>query len=131
MADLTDIESAQSVKVVGSTLSGAETHPLAIDSSGAAKVLIANYGADGGGESTELPLGDAPVEIKAGGSARANRRVLIIQGKGRGIKWGFSPELQPFDLFNKQTLMLPIGSDTSVWASAPGTQAMIAVGEVS
>jgi hypothetical protein len=45
MADLTDLQAAQSVKVVGTGLSGAETNPLAVDSFQSAQVGL--YGPTG------------------------------------------------------------------------------------
>ena len=56
MADLTDIQAAQSVKIIGSDSSGLETFPVASDSANNLKVTTPNIGTNDGTSTTSSSL---------------------------------------------------------------------------
>jgi hypothetical protein len=75
MADLTELQSSQSVKIAGADSTGAETNFVNATANGDLKTadLITGAGVQGA-----LSVGTSAVEAKVGGSALANRKLLTI-----------------------------------------------------
>jgi hypothetical protein len=161
MGDLTDLQSADAVKVVGCTSTGLETNPLAVDLNGnvTANQGLANTTAnawptkltDGtdtanvtatldlqtddrintSGLDAVVALTVTPVEAKVGASALVERKYLILEGLSINIKWGFSNTTQSFDLFKNQMLMIPVGPNVHVWLKTTTGTGSAGVGEGS
>lgn len=128
MADLSDINAAQAVKVVGSSSSGVEQTPVKSSANGD---LGVGDVLDNGGLDTVLALTTTPVEGKVGVSAKANRKYFIMEALDNGVKWGFSNTTQSFDLFKSQLIMVPVGPNTSIWFKMSSGTGSVAIGEVS
>jgi len=130
MADLTGIESSQSVKLVGSDINGGETTPLASTSNQELKSFDV---ADNGGLDSVITIAAAAVvELKVGGSVKAVRKYVQIQAKGKDVTWGFTVGTQSFDAFKSQFFILPIGSGTSVYIKNNGASPVdVAIAEIS
>lgn len=127
MADIDDINAAQTVKVVGSDATGVEETPVSSTLNGdmqTADIL------DNGGLDTIINVTSTPVELKVGGSRLANRKYVIMEALDTGIKWGFTSSTQSFDLFKSQLIMVPVGENTEVWFSTSGTK-QVAIAEVA
>lgn len=75
---------------------------------------------------------NTPQQMNVSGSGNvANRRVLIIQAGGAGLSYGYTAGSQPFSLPNGTTLVLPYGSNVTVWvvrSSAAGVPVIVAEG---
>lgn len=128
MADLTGIESSQSVKIVGQDSIGAETTPVKASANqdlGVSDVL------DNGGLDAIIPLTTTPVEGVVGLSAKADRKYFIMEGLSTNIKWGFSNTTQSFDIFKSQIIMIPCGPNTQIWFKMTAGTGSVAIGEVS
>lgn len=129
MADLTGIEAAQSIKVVGSDNTGAETTPVNSTVNGdlqTADIL------NNGGLDTVLSIATGvPQELKVGASRKTTRKYVIMEALDTGIKWGFSSSTQSFDLFKSQVIMVPVGEDTEIWFDSTSGTKDVAIAEVS
>ena len=112
MADLTDIQAAAVVKVVGSDATGAETNTQAVSTLNEAQVadILNNGGLD-----IVLSLTTTASEGKVGVSRKTNRKYVIMEALTANVKWGFSNTTQSFDLFKSQLIMVPVGDQTQIW----------------
>ena len=72
-----------------------------------------------------------PKEIKVGGSAKANRKMALIQPLDGKIKFGFSASTQNFELFKRQFAEFDAGPGTAIWVDAVSGTVSVAVGEAS
>lgn len=113
MADLSDIQSAQSVKLTD------ETDIAAITTNGDLKVVdgLRNGGVYG---ALTVPTANVPVEAKVGVSRLANRKFIQITCTTNNLWWGTDSSVttstgQP--LANGQTITFSIDPDSSfqVW----------------
>lgn len=129
MADLTGIEAAQSIKVIGSDASGLETNPVgATDNNDLQTADILNNG----GLDTVLSIATGvPQELKVGGTRKADRKYVIMEALDTGIKWGFSSGTQSFDIFKNQLIMMPVGENTEIWFDTISGTNDVAIAEVS
>jgi hypothetical protein len=88
MADISDINSAQSVKIIGSNSSGVEQTPVASTLKGdlqTTDILL------GPGVQGTLTVGTSPVEVKVGVSALANRKLVTLSNTSNSdIYWGYT-----------------------------------------
>ena len=128
MADLSDLQAAQTIKIAGADASGIENTYIKATSNGeltTCDVLL--YG----GVDAVINLTTAAVELKVGGSALVNRKYVILEGQAANIKWGFSNTTQSFDIFKNQILMIPLGPNTAIWAKMSTGTGTIAFGEVA
>lgn len=87
MADLSDVNAAQSIKVIGSDSSGVETTP--VRSSAAGEFAVADTMNGGTSAQAVIVVGTSVVELKVGGSALANRKVLTVEPASK-IFWGYT-----------------------------------------
>jgi len=131
MADITDINAAQSVKIIGSASDGAESVPVNSSVNGElTNVDTCNAEAIYG----VLTVGTTPVEIKVGTSKLSGRKFLHLQSKDRGIYFGYSNSVSTSngtELFKNQILFLPIGEAVSVWVIAGASGKEIRIGELA
>jgi hypothetical protein len=131
MADLNDVNSAQSIKIIGSTAAGVETVPAKVSANqdlGVADVL------DNSGLDTIISLTTSPklgVVNVDGITPKANRKYFIMQALDTNIKWGFSNTTQSFDIFKSQLIMIPCGPNTQIWFKMSVGTGNVAIGEVS
>jgi len=88
MADLTDLQAAETVKVVGVDVTGAETSPVHATAAGELAVVDTVRGS---GSYGALTVGTSAVELKVGGSPLTNRKLVIFQNlSNKTIYWGFN-----------------------------------------
>ena len=129
MADLTGVEAAQSVKVIGSDSTGTETNPVnATDNNDLQTADILN---NGGLDTILNIVSGVPQELKVGASRKANRKYIIMEALDTGMKWGFSSSTQSFDLFKSQLIMVPVGENTEIWFDCDAGTKDVAIAEVS
>lgn len=89
MADLTTLQAAETVKLVGSDSTGLETNPLAITANGDAAVVD---GLSGGGlqGALSVPTAGTAVEVKVGVSRLTNRKLVTFQATDADFFWGYA-----------------------------------------
>jgi len=131
MADLSDLQAAQTNKIVGSDTSGVETNAVKVSSNqdlGTSDVL------DNGGLDKVVALTVTPklgVVNVDGVTPKANRKYFIMEALDTGIKWGFSATTQSFDLFKSQLIMVPCGPNTTIYFKMTTGTGNVAIAEVS
>ena len=126
MADLSGIDSSQSVKLVGNDASGIEQTPVNSTTLGELNVSdIPNQT----GLSISLALTTTAVEGKVGASTMVNRKYIEMQGLDTNIKWGYSPSTCFFDLFKSQFFSLPAGTNCKVYFKMSVGTGSVAIGE--
>lgn len=128
MADLTELQSAQPVKVVGSNAAGAETNP--VDASANREQFSVDR-LNNGGVSATLAVTTTPVEAKVGASALTERKVLSVQPLDGKIFWGYTNVSQPFELAKLQPASWTAGPGTPIWIVAASGTVDVAVGEAA
>lgn len=125
MADIADINAAQSIKIIGSDSSGVEQTPVKSTTLGELNVHdIPNQT----GLNTILNLTTTAVEGKVGVTALSNRKYIEMQGLTNNVKWGYDTTC-PFDLFKNQFFALPMGSDCPIYFKASTGVAQVAFAE--
>lgn len=125
MADLSDTQAAQSVKIIGSDSSGIETSAVGATTSGDLNVAdVPNQT----GLNTTLNLTTTPVEGKVGVSTMTNRKYVEMQALTSNVKWGYDSSC-PFDLFKNQFFALPAGTNCKVYFKASTGTAQVAFAE--
>jgi hypothetical protein len=129
MADIQDIDAAQTVKVVGSSTDGTEQTPVSSTPNGELK--IADTHNNGGLDTTISVTSGSPVELKVGATRLANRKYVIMEALDTGIKWGFSNSTQSFDLFKSQLIMVPIGENTEIWFDCQSGTKQVSIAELA
>lgn len=130
MADLTDIQAAQSIKIIGSDTSGVESTPAAVKTNQEVKTSDA---CDTAGSDILLTLDSTtPVEGKVGGSRLTNRKYVIMEALVNNVKWGFDTNCR-FNLFKSQLIIMPIGNLPIYFKLSSGgsTPSAVALAEVS
>jgi len=128
MADLSDLQAAQTIKIAGANSSGIENTYIQATNNGELTTCDVLFN---GGIDTVINLTTAAVELKVGGSPLANRKYVILEGQSTNIKWGFSNTTQSFDVFKSQILMIPLGPNTAIWAKVTAGTGTLAFGEVA
>lgn len=127
MADLSDLQAAQTAKIVGSDTGGVETNAARVTpNQDIGAVDTVNASVTGG----TITLSGTPVELKIGGSRLANRKYIWMEALGNNVKWGFGPTVGqcPFDCFKSQLFSFPIG-DVAIYAYATTGTPSVAFGE--
>jgi hypothetical protein len=125
MADLSGVDSSQSVKIVGNDVTGVEQTPVSSTTLGDLSVSdIPNQT----GLSILLALTTTAVEGKVGASTMTNRKYIEMQGMTTNIKWGYDATC-PFDLFKSQFFSLPAGANCKVYFKVSTGTGSVAIGE--
>jgi hypothetical protein len=120
MADLTDNQAAQTIKIVGADSAGVEQTPVASSSSGELKTQdILNLGT---GTQAALTVGTSAVEVKVGGSPLSNRKlVTLYNNSNTTIYWGFTSGVTTSTgtpIFKNQLYTWIAGSSQSIYVIA-------------
>jgi len=128
MADISDINAAQSVKLIGATSDGTEETPIG---SSVNREILASDTANspGGGLTATIALTTTPVEGKVGGAPKPDRKYIIMEALSTNVKWGFTAGAQPFDLFKSQVIIFPAGPNTHLWFKMSSSTGNLAFGE--
>jgi hypothetical protein len=125
MADLTDIQSAQQVKLVGQDSIGTETNPVKATTLGEIQAVdVPNQT----GLSGLVALTTTAVEGKVGTSTMSNRKYIEMQAISSNVKWGYDTTC-PFDLFKNQFFSLPAGENCKVYFKVSTGTGSVALGE--
>jgi len=123
MADLSDIEAAQAVKVVGSSANGTEQTPIQSNANG--KIHTSDL-SDNGGVEGVLTVGTTAVELKVGATALANRVSVTISNTSTAVLyWGRTAGVTTATgtpIYKKQFIDFPFGPNSPVYVIA-GTAA--------
>lgn len=132
MADITDIQAAQTIKIVGSDSNGLEQTP--IKSSGNGDLNSSDI-VDTSGIYGTLVVGSSPVEIKVGGSPLSYRKLITLDNTSNTtIYWGYNNSISTSTfagrIFKDQQASWAIGPNVSIWvvASSPGNNTHISEG---
>ena len=116
MADLTEIESSQSVKIMGSSSDGTEQTP--VKSNGSGKLMSANISDDGGTEGA-LIVGIAAIEAKVGAAVLVDRVTLTVYNNSNSvIYYGYTNGvtiLSGTPILKKQLAVFDVGPGTTVY----------------
>lgn len=119
MADLTGVEAAQSVKIMGSESDGTEQTPVSSNSNG--KLLSADISNNGGVHGV-LTVGTSAVEAKVGGSVLSDRVNLTAYNDSNIIiYWGYDNTVTTSTgtpIHKKQMISWEVGPNTSVYLIA-------------
>lgn len=126
MGDISDIDAAQSVKLIGSSSDGTEQAPVGSTTNGE---VLASDTANSGGLDAVLNLTTTPQEGKVSTSVKSDRKYIVMQALDKNVKWGFSNTTQSFDLFKNQIIIVPLGPNTSVWFKMSSGTGDVAFGE--
>jgi len=129
MADIIDIDAAQTVKIVGSDSTGVEETPVSSTVNG--EIKIADTHNNGGFDKILSITAGSPQELKVGTSRLTARKYVIFEALDVGIKWGFSSSTQSFDVFKSQLLMVPIGENTEIWFDCSSGTKSVAIAEIA
>lgn len=129
MADIQDINAAQSVKVIGASSDGTEQTPVQSNAQG--EILASDITQTAGLDTVITIAPSAVVELKVGGTAKANRKYVQIEALDTGLKWGFSAGTRSFNARKSQFFILPFGANTSIWLeNTSGSNIDVAIGEI-
>jgi hypothetical protein len=120
MADLTDIQAAQSVKLIGSDATGLETTPVASDAAGNLFVNIkAGNVPNTAGVNSAITVGTSAIEAKVGSVPLTNRISLTAFHNGNGkLYWGYNNSVTTTNgtqIFKNTTVSWDIGPNVHVW----------------
>lgn len=131
MADLSDIQSAQSVKVIGSDATGLETTPVKSTATGDLQTVDL---VDNGGVSGVIAVANTAIPIRVGGSNLANRKRLTFINVGNAVMyWSYSASLtgagNGAPIFRNQPVSDSWGPNTTIYIIAPSGSGSLWVGE--
>ena len=120
MADLIDIQAAQSIKIVGSSSSGTEQTPVKSSSNGD---LGSSDVVDTSGIYGTLTVGTSSVEIKVGGSPLTARKLVTIDNTSNvTLFWGYDNSISTTAyagrIFKDQQASWAVGPNVSIWVVA-------------
>jgi hypothetical protein len=117
MADLTDLQAAQTVKIAGSDSSGIETGYIKSTLNGdiqSADTLVS------GGVYGSIVVGTSAVEVKVGGSRYANRKLVTLDNTSNVvIYWGYNNSITTSSyagrIFKDQQVMWAASDAVAIW----------------
>jgi hypothetical protein len=120
MADLTELQSSQSVKVIGANASLVETYPQNVSANlDAFTVDRVNTS----GVYSSLTVGTTAVELKVGASPLTERKLVTLDNTSNTtIYWAYSNALTTTTyagrIFKDQQASWPVGPSVSIWLIA-------------
>lgn len=130
MADISELQRTDAVRLVGANTDGSEQTPIGSTSN--REILSHDVFDNGWITSTISIAAGATAELKVGASALVNRKGIFLQAKDKGITFGHSITVLPFDAFKNQFFSLPIGDGTSVFIKNNGSASVdVAIGELA
>lgn len=123
MADLSDIQAGQTVKIVGSNSTGVEQTPVNSTANGdmnTADIL------NNGGVNGIIAVSTTAVAVRVGASNLANRKRLTFMNNGTAtLFWGYDSGVSTsngFPIFRNQPVSDAWGPNTTIWIiAASGT----------
>ena len=89
---------------------------------------------DGAATYANIVVGTTAVELKVGGSALANRKMITIQVRDNQVFWGYDNSVTTGTgtrAFRNQTITLPVGPNRSVWLIGDAAGRNVRIGELS
>lgn len=128
MADLNDLQSAGTVKLVGSDGSGAEQTPIQSTTKGE---IVSSDILNTSAVQTTLTLTTTAVEARVGLSNLTGRKVLMIQAQTSNVVWGFSSGSQPFTLASGASLYLSLGESITLYLKKTSGSGPVVIAEIS
>ncbi len=131
MGDLSVVDRAEFVKLVGSDPTGGETTPVKASLNGE---LQSSDIANNGGVDGAISVGTTAVIAKVGASNLANRKLLIIQALGGTLYWGFTSGVTTATgrrIEKGAVAYLPFGPNTTVYLIASTVANDTRIGEVA
>lgn len=132
MADLTDIQAAQTVKLVGSSPFGTESTPVKSSSNGdlGSSDIVDTTGLYG-----TITVGTSPVEVKVGASPLNSRKLLTLDNTSNTtFYWGYNNSITTSAfagrIFKDQQASWAVGPNVSIWivAGSAGNSAHVSEG---
>lgn len=119
MADLNELQAAQTVKIAGSNNSAAETNFVDATANGDMKTTDVS---NNGGLQAALSVGTTAVELKVGISVLDNRKsATLFNNSNNTIYWGYTNTVtinSGTPIFKSQFVEWAVGSGTSIWLIA-------------
>ena len=120
MADLTSLQSSDSIKIAGADSSGSETN--FVNSTNKGELTVAD-GLNSGGlvGNLSLPTANTPYEVKVGASRLSGRKSVMIIALDGEIFWGYSNSvttISGFPLAKGQSITFSINANDNnfqVW----------------
>jgi hypothetical protein len=116
MADLSDIQAAESVKIIGSDSTGLETNPVNSSANGE---LNTSDISNNGGVNGAITVGTSAVEAKVGASILSNRKALTILLTSNGkLYYGLTSGVTTANgtqIFKNSLAAFKCGPGTSIW----------------
>lgn len=131
MADLNELQSAGTTKVIGSDASGLET--TAVNATGNGDLNTADILRSGGTQGT-ITVGTSAVEVKVGGSALSDRKLVNIDNTSSTVLyWGYTSGVTTSSyagrIFKDQQIFLPAGPSCTIYLIAGTAGNSVRIGE--
>lgn len=121
MADLNDIQAAQSVKLVGNSLTGGETTP--VNSSATGELLVADT-INTAGQFRAQSITTTASEALGAATILANRKMLSITPTTGTVYWGYSSVVTTITgtpIFKNQNMVFAVGPNVHIFLIAAST----------
>lgn len=119
MADLTDLQAASAVKIIGANSSGVETNPVNASANGE---LQSSDISNNGGVHGAITVGTSAIQAMVGVSPLSNRKTLtVFNNSNSDIYFGYSSSVTTSSgtpIFKNQIAEFDIGVNTEVWLIA-------------
>lgn len=130
MADLNELQSAETVKIAGVNSSGAETNYVNASNN---NELQTSDISNNGGTNGAITVSTSSIEAKVGVSALSNRKNLTVYNNGNNtIYWGYSSGVTTSNgtpIYKDQFVSWDIGPNTSVYLIASSGSNNIRISE--
>lgn len=133
MADLSDLQAAESVKIVGSNSSGIETNPVKVSSN---QDLGTSDIVDTSGVYGQLTVGTTAIQLKVGISNLSNRKLVTLDNTSNTtIYWAYDSSVTTSTyagrILKDQQASWSIGSNLSIYLIAASAGNIIRISEAS
>ncbi len=128
MADLNQLDAAQTIKIAGADSSGTETNFVKATSTNELNTAdLINISA----VQTTLTVTTTAIAARVGGANLSGRKLLLIQAQTNSIVWGFDVGSQPFTIANGASLYLSVGDNVTVYLRRTTGSGPVVVAELS
>lgn len=125
MADLNELQSSETVKIVGSDSNGGEQN--AVGSTGLSELKVTDR-INQQGEDVQITVTTTAQIARVGGSNKTDRNYVFLQAIQNQVKWGFDANCR-FDAFRNQLIVIPASEDCDIYIKANSGSRNIVVGE--
>jgi hypothetical protein len=119
MADLSNLDAAQTVKLAGADSAGSETN--FVNASGLGELQTSDV-ITGAGSQAALSIGTSATEAKVGGSALTNRKLLtVFNNSNSTVYWGRSAAVTTSNgtpIFKQQLMTFDFAADAPLYLIA-------------